>query len=222
MQHKILFQPSEALIHIGLAENEEVQAEAGAMVFMSWNIEIETSTKGGFMGALKKSVLGGESFFTNKFVARKGPGEIGFCAPFAGDIKHFQLQNQNMYIQSGSYVCSSVTVNLDTQWAGAKGFFGGAGLFMLKASGSGDIFVNSFGAIFERDLNNDRFICDTGHIVAFTDGLSYNVKKVGGLKSTLFSGEGLVAEFNGTGKLWIQTRNPGSFISWLASKLPSK
>ena len=73
MQHKILFQPSEALVHINLAENEEVQAEAGAMVFKSWNVDIETTTKGGIFGALKKSVLGGESFFTNKFVAKFCP-----------------------------------------------------------------------------------------------------------------------------------------------------
>lgn len=221
MYHKILFQPSEAMIHITLAENEEIQAEAGAMVFMSWNVEIETSTKGGFLGALKKSVLGGESFFTNKFVARKGSGEIGLCAPFPGDIKHFKLQNQTLFIQSGSYVCSSTTVNLDTAWGGAKGFFGGQGLFILKADGNGDIFVNSFGAMFEKELNNDAFICDTGHIVAFTDGLNYSVKSVAGLKSTLFSGEGLVAEFKGTGKLWIQTRNSGSFINWIVSKLPT-
>ena len=216
MQHKILFQPSEALVHVYLAENEEIQAEAGAMVFKSWNVEIETSTKGGVFGALKKSVLGGESFFTNKFIARQGTGEIGFAAPFMGDIKHFNLQNQTMYIQSGSYVCSAVSVVTDTSFTGAKGFFGGTGLFMLKATGTGDLFLNSFGAIFEKKLENDRFICDTGHIVAFTDGLTFDVKKVGGLKSTLLSGEGLVAEFNGTGTLWIQTRNPGSFFSWIA------
>lgn len=222
MQHKILFQPSEALVHINLNENEEVQAESGAMVFMSWNMEIETSAKGGFLGALKKSVLGGESFFTNKFIARQGAGEIGFVAPFPGDIKHFDLKGETMFIQSGCFVCSATGVVLDTSWGGAKGFFGGPGLFMLKANGTGDLFVNSFGAIFEKKLNNDRFICDTGHIVAFTDGLSYNIKKVGGLKSTLFSGEGLVAEFNGTGTLWIQTRNQSSFMNWIVSRLPQK
>jgi len=63
---------------------------------------------------------------------------------------------------------------------------------------------------------------DTGHIVAFTDGLTFNIKKVGGLKSTLFSGEGLVAEFNGTGTLWIQTRNQSSFLEWIISRIPSK
>jgi uncharacterized protein (TIGR00266 family) len=221
MQHKILFQPSEALVHISLAENEEVQAESGAMVFMSWNVEIKTETKGGLLGAFTKSVLGGESFFVNRYVARQGFGEIGFAAPFMGDIKHFNLNGETMFIQSGSYVCGSPSVNLDTKWSGAKGFFGGTGLFMLKAGGSGDIFVNSFGAIFEKKLNNDKFICDTGHIVAFTDGLSYNVKKVGGLKSTFLSGEGLVAEFQGTGTLWIQTRNPSAFFGWIRPNVVS-
>ncbi len=220
MQHQILFQPSEALVHISLNENEEVQAEAGAMVFKSWNVEIETSAKGGIFGALKKSVLGGESFFTNKFIAKQGAGEIGFTAPFPGDIKNFDLKGETMYIQSGCFVCSGTGVNLDTSWGGAKGFFGGPGLIMLKATGTGPLFVNSFGAMFEKKLVNDRFIVDTGHIAAFTDGLTFNIKKVGGLKSTLFSGEGLVAEFNGTGTLWIQTRNQSSFLEWIISRLP--
>ena len=222
MQHKILFQPSEALVHINLAENEEVQAEAGAMVFKSWNVDIETTTKGGIFGAMKKSVLGGESFFTNRFIARQGAGEIGFTAPFPGDIKHFNLNGETMFLQSGCFVCSAAGVNLDTSWGGAKGFFGGPGLIMLKANGTGDLFVNSFGAIFEKQMVNDRFIVDTGHIVAFTDGLTFNIKKVGGLKSTLFSGEGLVAEFNGTGTLWIQTRNQSSFLEWIIQRIPSK
>ena len=200
MQHKILFQPSEALVHINLSENEEIQAEAGAMVFKSWNVEIETSAKGGLFGALKKSVLGGESFFTNKFVAKQGAGEIGFTAPFPGDIKHFNLSGESMFLQSGCYVCSATTVNLDTSWGGAKGFFGGPGLIMLKANGTGDLFVNSFGAIFEKKLENDRFIVDTGHIVAFTDGLTYNIKKVGGLKSTIFSGKVLLPNLTVLGR----------------------
>jgi uncharacterized protein (TIGR00266 family) len=87
-------------------------------------------------------------------------------------------------------------------------------------AGTGDAFISSFGAIHEVKMTGEPFTIDTGHMVAFTEGLDYTVKKVGGLKSTIFSGEGLVAEFRGTGTLYLQTRSMNSFISWLMPFLP--
>jgi len=97
---------------------------------------------------------------------------------------------------------------------------GGEGLFLLSATGAGDLFINAYGGIREIDLNGS-FIVDTGHIVAFEDSLTFNVKKVGSWKSTLFSGEGLVCEFSGKGKLWIQTRNLSALVAWLRPMLPA-
>ncbi len=89
-------------------------------------------------------------------------------------------------------------------------------------TGSGTVFLSSFGGIYRKELRNERFIVDTGHMVAFSEGLNFKVKRVGGLKSTLFSGEGLVAEFYGTGTLYIQTRSMDDFVGWLVPYLPKK
>ena len=113
------------------------------------------------------------------------------------------------------------TVDVDTKWGGAKTFFSGEGLFLLRCSGSGDMLVASYGAIFEMDLPaGESYTVDTGHIVAFDEGIGYQVNKVGGWKSTILSGEGLVTTFTGPGKLWQQTRSPADLVGWLTEKLP--
>ena len=90
-------------------------------------------------------------------------------------------------------------------------------------TGAGDMIVSSFGAIEGRTLAPAEVLkIDTGHIVAFEEGLNYQVNKVGGWKSTLLSGEGLVATFTGPGTLWLQTRSPADFIGWLAPQLPKQ
>jgi uncharacterized protein (TIGR00266 family) len=127
-----------------------------------------------------------------------------------------------MYFQSGSFMASSPEIDIDTKWGGAKTFFGSEGLFLLKTKGRGKIVASSYGAIHKVTLSGQPYICDTGHIVGFTEGLDFSVKPVGGLKSTFLSGEGLICEFRGTGDLYIQTRSTQAFLSWLLPKLPSR
>ncbi|NJD75996.1 MAG: TIGR00266 family protein [Candidatus Methanoperedens sp.] len=219
MQHEIMYSPSYTLLEVKLEAGERIEAEAGAMVYMSPGIEIATKAKGGVFGALTRGLLGGESFFTNTFTA-SSKGTLGLAPPYQGDIKHHRLNGGTLFIQSGSYMASSPELSLDTKWGGAKSFFSREGLFLLRMSGAGDAFISSFGAIHEVNLNNESFTIDTGHMVAFTEGLDYSVKRIGGFKSTIFSGEGLVAEFKGTGTLYLQTRSMNSFIDWLMPFLP--
>lgn len=219
MQHEILYKPAYTLLEVKLEQGERIEAESGAMVYMSPGIEIATKAKGGVLGALTRGLLGGESFFTNTFIANS-KGIVGLAPPYQGDISHHRLNGETLYIQNGSYIASSPELSLDTKWGGAKSFFSREGLFLLKMAGTGDAFISSFGAIHEVKLKGETFIIDTGHMVAFTEGLDYSVKRVGGLKSTLFSGEGLVAEFRGTGTLYLQTRSMNSFMEWLMPFLP--
>jgi uncharacterized protein (TIGR00266 family) len=106
-------------------------------------------------------------------------------------------------------------VTLDTKWGGAKGFFSGAGLFLLKATGAGPLFFGTYGGIHAVDVGPAGYVCDTSTIVAFTGGLNYLVTKVGGLGGLFLSGEGLVCRFQGQGRLWLSTRNPRSLVSFL-------
>jgi len=219
MEHEILFRPTYSMVEIKLRDGESFQAESGAMVHMSPSIQIETGMKGGIFGTLKRTLLAGESFFVNTYKAVGGEGKLGLAPPYQGDIVHHSLAGK-MLVQSGSYLACSPEINIDTKWGGAKTFFGREGLFLLKMEGKGDIFLSSFGAIHEVELQNEKFVVDTGHIVAFTEGLDFGLRGAGGIKSTLLSGEGLVAEFSGRGKLYLQTRSVDSFISWLTPYLP--
>ena len=115
---------------------------------------------------------------------------------------------------TSSYLCSTPGITVDSKWGGAKSFFGGEGLFMLKCSGQGDMWMSSYGAIHEITVEN-TYVVDTAHIVAFDETLTFNVRSVGGMKSLFFSSEGLVCEFSGRGRLWIQTRNAPAIASFL-------
>lgn len=222
MQHEILYKPSYSLVRVKMAKGESIIAEAGAMVSMSSTVEIATEMKGGLFGALKRSVLGGESFFINTFKANEA-GEITFAPALPGDIAALELSNQTVFAQSRSYIASAPSVQIDTKWGGAKTFFSKEGLFLLKLSGTGTVFVSSYGAIHEIELAaGQKYIVDTGHMVSFAEGVNYSVKKVGGLKSTIFSGEGLVCELTGPGRIMIQSRSEDAFLSWLIPQLPKQ
>lgn len=222
MNYEILYKPSYSLLKVKMAKAELITAEAGAMVSMSSSIEIQTEMKGGLFGALKRSVLGGESFFINTFKANDA-GEITFAPPLPGDIAAIELKNQTIFAQSRSYIAASPEIQIDTKWGGAKTFFSKEGLFLLKISGTGTVFISSYGALHEIELSaGQKYIVDTGHMVTFAEGVGYSVKKVGGLKSTLFSGEGLVCELAGPGKITIQSRSADAFLSWLIPQLPKR
>ena len=223
MDVDIRFSPSFAVGVITIAPGGEVKAEAGAMTSMSGGVEIETKAQGGLMGGLKRSVLGGESFFINTFRAPQG-GELTVSPTLPGDIVHMPVDaSKALMVQSGSWLASEPGVEVDTKWGGGKTFFSGEGLFLLRCTGSGDMLVSSYGAIERRSLGAGEVLkIDTGHIVAFEEGMGYEVNKVGGWKSTLLSGEGLVATLTGPGALWMQTRSPADFIGWLIPQLPTQ
>ncbi|MGH9867212.1 MAG: TIGR00266 family protein [Candidatus Polarisedimenticolia bacterium] len=222
MQIEIRYQPSYSLAIVSLAANESIQAESGAMVSMSSNVQVETSMKGGMLGAVARKVLGGESLFTNTFTSAGTPGEITLAPSLPGDLTTVSLSNETMFIQSGSFLAGHPSLELDLSWGGARAFFGSEGLFLLRATGTGPVVLSSYGAIHKVEIGSGRsYVCDTGHVVAFTQGLEYDVRKVGGWKSTLLSGEGLVCEFRGNGVLWLQTRSTQAFLSWLLPRLPT-
>jgi uncharacterized protein (TIGR00266 family) len=220
MQVDIQASPSFAMGTIRLGAGESVKVEAGAMAAMSGDVEIVTASQGGLLGGLKRSVLGGESFFINTFTATSS-GEVAVAPKLPGDLIHLPLGGAAMFVQSGSWIASEPGVEVDTKWGGAKTFFSGEGLFLLRCSGAGDMLVSSYGAIIERQLQPGEVVTiDTGHIVAFDEGVTYAVRKAGSWKSTLLGAEGLVTDFTGPGRLLVQTRSPQELIGWLTANLP--
>jgi uncharacterized protein (TIGR00266 family) len=221
--YEVLHQPSFALAVVKLQPEQSIQAEAGAMVSMSANVELQSQMKGGVFGALKRAV-GGESAFVSTFTARGGPGEVTFAPGGPGDIAALEMGNQHFFVQSSSYLAGDVSLVVDTKWGGAKSFFGGEGLFVLQVSGTGVLLVSSFGAIHRKRLGpGERYVVDTGHLVAWEGSTQYTLRKAAsGFFRTLVSGEGVVAEFTGPGEILIQTRNLAAFAGLMKPFFPTQ
>lgn len=216
--YEIKYRPSYSLLEVSLDPSQTIRAEAGAMTYMSANIQVQTHMREkGILGTLGLSFLGGQSFFVNDYTATGESGKLGLVSAPLGDIDRLDLApNRGYIVQKSAYVASSPSVNLDIQWQGfTKGIFG-QGLFMIKTSGSGELFINTFGAIDKHELKTgETLIVDNFHLVAFSDTCQYEVTKFGGLKSTILGGEGLVTRVSGPGEVYIQTKNLSEFGDWL-------
>jgi len=208
-EFRIECKPDFSFLTVQVPASQTLKVEASAMATMSTNMVMKTKMKGGL-----SRFLGGESLFINEFSAQGGPAEIGIAPGSPGDMDHVYLSGADeIFLQSSAYVASGMQVNVDSKWQGFKGFFSGEGLFLLRCTGLGDLWFNTYGAMIEVPVDGN-YVVDTSHVVAFTGGLQYNVESVGGLKSLFLSGEGLVCRFAGQGKVWIQTRHPMAFANW--------
>ena len=221
--YEVLHQPSFSLAVLQLNAEQSIQAEAGAMVSMSANIELQSQMKGGLFGAIKRAA-GGESAFISTFTARGGPGEVTLAPGSPGDIAGIELSGQPFFVQSSSYLAGDSSLTVDTKWGGAKSFFGGEGLFVLMVQGQGLLLVSSFGAIHRKVLRPcERYVVDTGHLVAWEGSTQYTLRKAAsGFFRSMMSGEGIVAEFSGPGELLIQTRNLAALAGLLKPFFPSQ
>lgn len=209
--------PDFSFLTVKVPNGETLKVEASAMASMDTNMKMKTKFKGG-LGRL----FTGESLFINEFTAENGDAEISIAPNAPGDMEHLHLNNETIFLQGAAYVASDPSVEVATKFQGLmKTFFSGENMFLIKCSGTGDLWFNSFGGILEVDVK-DGYVVDTGHIVAFTEGLEYSVDTVGGYKSLFFSGEGLVCRFTGEGKVWIQTRKIPAFTSWAHPFRPTK
>jgi uncharacterized protein (TIGR00266 family) len=216
-EYAISAKPDFSFLSVRLKPEQTLKVEASAMAIMDTNLRMKTKMRGGFA-----RFLTGESVFLNEFTADKGPGEIGIAPGSPGDMEHLYLENTTVYLQNSAFLASSPGIKIESKWQGfVKGFFSGQKLFLIRCSGQGDLWFNTYGALIPVDVSGE-YIVDTGHVVGFTDGLQYQVSKVGGYKSLFFSGEGLVCKFTGQGRVWIQTRKIGAFGSWVRPFRPKK
>jgi uncharacterized protein (TIGR00266 family) len=222
--------PAFTLMTANLSPGEQIKVEPGAMVAQSNEMEMKTGMGsggglGGFMKSMVRSALGGESFFVNTYTAGPSGGWISMAPSSPGDIETFDLDpGQAFYMQGGAFMASDINVETSTKFQGSKALFSREGVFFLRAEAidvPGRVFYTSYGAMKEIEVTPDKPIkIDNGHVVAFTEGLSYNISKIKGLGSFLFGGEGFTLDFQGSGTVWIQTRNMSSLATQLVPFLP--
>jgi uncharacterized protein (TIGR00266 family) len=220
MQVDIKSGPAFAFGEITLPPGGRVRVEAGAMAMTRGDITIQTSTQGGFMSGLKRS-LGGESFFVNDFTSEAG-GIVAVAAALPGDMTQATLDGSGaLLVQSGGWIASDPDIVVDAKWGGGKTFFSGEGLILLRCTGVGEVLIASYGAILEHTLTAGEVLTlDTADVVAFHDTVAYSAGKAGSWKSTILGAEGLVTDVTGPGRVWMQTRSSGDLIAWIQSKLP--
>ena len=211
VQFEIKGQPDYSALTLHLQPTQSVNCEIGSMMSMAPNLKLVSKFKGGF-GRL----LTGENLVVNRYSAsRHGGGPLTIIPGLPGDIAHTPLDNDVVFLQKGTYLASSENIKTSYKYQGViKGLFSGGGLFLIECRGVGDLFFSGNGGLLPIDVRGD-FVVDTNHIVGFTEGLDYRITSIGGYKSLFFSGEGLVAQFSGVGKVWVQTHNLAAFVSWL-------
>ena len=214
-----------ALVH--LRPGEEFLSESGAFYRSSDNIDIDVTTKtrgkGGFLRGLKR-LIGGDSFFLSRYsVTDDRPAEVGLVPTLQGEVQAVSVDQDHPWLcTGGSYLGSSVGLEVDTRFQGFRGLFGGESLFFLRVHGEGELLVSAFGRIQEVAVQGG-LVVDTGHVVAFQEGLQYSLSKAGGSwVQSFLGGEGIVLTFEGEGRVLVQSHNPVEFGKRLGRLLPPR
>ena len=223
MQYRVEHAPVFSVLAVELDADEFVIAQPNSMLSMTSGIQIKAQvgrkgSSGHFWSGFK-SLLGGESFFTAEFFAKRDGQRLMLAPDGYGDILVLPLETGAYYLTRGAYLANVGTCDLQTKYGGLKGVLSKKGLFLLHASGTGVVFCQTFGTIVEKELGeNEHFFVDNRFVVAFSDTVAYQlVKATASVKDTLLSGEGLVNRYTGPGKIFFQTRGKPSigFFSML-------
>jgi len=208
------------IVEIELDPGETVIAEAGAMNYMDDGISFEakmgdgSQPESGFFGKLMSAgqrVLTGESIFLTHFTNQgAGKRRVAFAAPYPGKIIPINLTKVNgeLMCQKDAFLCAAMGTEIGIAFNKrlGTGFFGGEGFIMQRLTGDGRAFVHAGGTVIKKKLNNETLRVDTGCLVAFTNGIDYDIQRAGSLKSMFFGGEGLfLATLRGTGVVLLQS-----------------
>ena len=207
-------------VEVELDQGETVIGEAGSMMYMHEGIKYEAKmgdgskpNQGFFNRVLDvgKRVLTKESLFITHYTNQNpGKSHVSFAAPYPGKIIPMDLTKLRgeVVCQKDSFLCAAKGTSINIEFAKrlGTGFFGGEGFILQRLEGDGKAFVHACGGVCIKKLKNETLRVDTGSIVAFTKGINYDIEMVKGLKSMLFSGEGLfLATLSGTGYVWLQS-----------------
>lgn len=210
--------PAYGVARLSLAPGEQARVEAGAMMAMSAGVTLQSKMEGGFLKSLKRAALGGESFFQTTYTAPGQGGFVDVAARLPGDVISYDLApGTALFIQKGSWLANAMGVTIDAQWGGFKNMFGSEGGFIIRAEGQGPVVFACYGALETWNLEAGQTITvDTGHMVAYEHTITMTLRQAaGGLAQTFKSGEGIVFDFTGPGKVMTQTRNPNELLGWI-------
>jgi uncharacterized protein (TIGR00266 family) len=231
MEHVVKYEPTFPMLQVNLAPNEVLVAEAGTMVARStslaMSVRLNANSRTGFWGkiktvlvALARRLVGGETFFVNHFSSAQG-GWVWLAPALSGSILNLPVHpGHSLLMTQGSFLASAGLIDLHVRWGGLRAIFAKEGGFFVEAAGQGQIWLTSYGAVDEITVDGS-FVVDNGHLVAFDSSLDFHIKSPGGgVMGFVASGEGLVCEFHGRGRVFVQSRNTSTLVDWLSKLLP--
>ena len=224
MEFQIIGTTLQAVI-LELDPGETVYSESGGMAWMSGNITMQTSGRGGGLGGMFKRAISGESLFLVEYTSQGGKSIVSFASDFPGKIVPVYLgEGQQMIAQRTAFLCAEKTVTLDIAFRRklGAGFFGGEGFVMQRLTGPGIAFVCLDGEIMEYTLGPDQLLkVDTGHVAMYEPTVSFDIEMMKGFRNILFGGEGLfLATLRGPGRIWLQTMPTMNLAKAIAEYLP--
>ncbi len=233
LEYEIMYKGSFAMLQVAIPHGHSFMAESDAMVAMSSTLEIGATSQGGITGAIGR-MFTNERLFQQTIRAVGGDGVAFFSPTLPGDIAAVEMDGECEYMMcSDGYFASTEGINMGTQLNGmnsggiggviSKGLFSGNGFLVATASGRGTLFISSYGAIDHIDIpHGEKFVIDNGHLVAWPTTMMYRVRQASsqGILASLFSGECLVLEFQGPGRVYFQSRNIASLKGFIRSVVP--
>jgi len=193
---------------------------------VSMEVKMNAGRRAGFFAKLKaffiallRKMVGGETFFVNHFTAQ-APGCVWLAPTMAGQVTYRRMQGESLVLSTGAYLAHMGDLDLKLKFGGLRGILAREGAFFIEVSGHGDLWFTSYGGIEAIDVQGS-YVVDNGHLVGFEGQLTFQIRSAGGgVVGFIASGEGLVCEFQGHGRIYIQARNVSSLVGWLTPLLP--
>ncbi|UCF12899.1 MAG: TIGR00266 family protein [Thermoplasmatales archaeon] len=212
------------LVTLEIDPQEKIYAEAGALVYMSNNMNMEAKMRGGFLKGLGRTIAG-ETLFLTEFTSVGGTGLVSFGGRAPGTIKPIELdEGKEFLVQKDAFLCAEDSVDMSIAFQKRLGaaFFGGEGFILEKLTGKGTVFIHACGDFVEFDLKPDQVMkVDTGSVVGWDGTVNYDIERVKGIKTMFFGGEGLfLTSLRGPGHVIIQSLDLGNLASALRPFFP--
>ena len=221
----------EPFLHCNLKQGDSIYCEANAMVMMEQNLELKGKLQGGIMQSLARRFASDESLFQQEIIATNGEGDCLLAPTLDGDMQIIEVGDKQYNLSDGAFVAAqkSVEVKAEIQRNLGGAVFGDTGGFIImKTQGVGQLVVSGFGSLFEIDVEpGNDVVIDNGHVVCWDSSLDYklslSISKKKGFMSNIInsvtSGEGMVLNFSGQGKVIICSRNRANYQGWIQSIL---
>ncbi len=221
MKIKILHKELFPMAQVILQPKEAFNADSAALVGMSVGVQIETKLRSGQIQSFMGKAPGNDVSFINTYRAVEPDSEILLSPGLPGDVVARRLGDGAnkagvVLVVSRSYLASDANIAIESVWKGNRSYVSGEGMRMLRLSGAGEFLLSSYGAIHVKELDaGETYLINAGHLVAAEGGMHMQMRLLGGVKTTMLIGEDLVAELHGPGKIYMQTRSPGTFARWI-------